>query len=192
MKIKKAVWLIAAVAPLFLSIQARPIIPVRPASSPSSFATCFCKFTARPGLTPGGTTSPPGTVDVLKITATGYTQGLEKGKCQSYCKGQWAARDKTELAKLYPQACGNMDLKVWAAIGTADYELVNAGTVNVGGVGNWTCPQGMWVHTDNRTCVQSAGCRVQGIPDQDLKGGYFFWKGDLYKLAGPATFTCKR
>lgn len=161
------------------------------ATNPTNFATCFCKFTARPGLTPGGSTSPPPEKEVLKLTAQGYTKVLEKGKCEAYCKGQWAARDKTELAKLYPGACGNMDLKAWAAIGTASYEIVNTASVSVGGVGNWTCGPGMWLHTDNRTCVMSAGCRVPGIPDQDLKGGYFFWRGDLYRLFGQATWTCK-
>jgi len=179
---KKAIWLFAAAVLLFFGVQAQLV----------EAATCFCKFTARPGLTPGGSPSPPPEQEVLKLTATGYTQVLEKGKCESYCKGQWAARDKAELAKLYHGACGNMDLKVSAAIGTAEYVVVNTGSINVGGVGNWTCGPGMWLHTDNRTCVTGAGCRVPGIPDQDLKGGYFFWKGDLFRLFGPATWTCKR
>lgn len=176
---KKSFWFLTAAVLLFLSVQAQSV----------NAATCFCKFTARPG----GNPSPPPTMEVLKVTAEGYTQGLEKGKCETYCKGQWAARDKTELAKLNPKACGNVDLRVYAAIGTAEYQLVNSGSINVGGVGQWTCPSGQWVHTDNRTCVAGVGCRVPGIPDQDLKGGYFFWKGDLFKLTNvQAGWTCKR
>lgn len=156
-------------------------------------ATCFCSFIAAPGTNPAAIQSPQSGqgIEVLKVTAGGYTQGIHKGRCQSYCKGQWSALDKTELAKRHPKACGSVGLVVFAKIGTAAYERANSASIDVGGVEQWTCPSGMWLHTDNRTCVTGAGCHVAGIPDQELKGGYFFWKGDLYKLMGPATWDCK-
>ena len=178
MTMKTSIWSLATGLLMFLGIHVQP----------ADAASCFCKFTARPG----GNPSPPPVREVLKVAAEGYTQGLEKGKCETYCKGQWAARDKTQLAKLNTQACGNVDLRAYAAIGTAEYQLVNSGSIDVGGVGQWMCPSGQWVHTDNRTCVVGAGCRVPGIPDQSLQGGYFFWKEELYKLAGEAGWTCKR
>jgi len=146
-------------------------------------ANCFCKFTANPYGKPK--------VEVLKLQESGYTQGLEKGKCKTYCQGQFDARDKKQLAELYPNGCGFIYLEAYAAIGTAPYDCVrgcSGGGFDVGGT--WGCPSGQWLHTDGKSCVTGAGCKVAGIPNQDLKGGYFFWQGDLFKITGPA--TCKK
>lgn len=142
-------------------------------------ANCFCQFFAA---------TPKLQVEVLKLQESGYTQGLEKGKCKTYCQGQFDAR-KDQLARLHPDACGNVAVRALAAIGTASYEQVRYEKVNVGGT--MVCPSGQWLHTDGKSCVAGTGCKVAGIPNQGLKGGdYFFWQGDLFKITGPA--TCKK
>jgi hypothetical protein len=186
---KKSLLLVAAGALLFLIAQAQSV----------EAAHCYCRFVAAlefniPISNVGAYPGQGGEV-VLQLEKDGYNQITEKGKCKSYCKGQWDAQDKMALAKKYsgaPGACGRVGLVVFAAIGTAAYERVNTGVFDVGGVLQMICPSGWWSSPDGRECHTGAGCRVPGIPDQDLKGDYFFWKGDLYKRAKFIGWTCKR
>jgi hypothetical protein len=115
-------WLTAAGALLLLGLQAQP----------AGAATCFCSFVAAPG-NPASIQSPSSGQgrEVLKVTAEGYVQGLHKGKCASYCQGQWGGRDKVALAKVHPDECGQVGLVVFAAIGTAAYERVNSASISV-------------------------------------------------------------
>lgn len=158
-------------------------------------ATCFCSIMVgrggnKPDLPQGMYPHNIGGREVLLKTQGGYTQGLGKGKCQGFCKGLWASQDLNSLAKQSSIPCGKVPLAVFASIGTSGYEMVNSAVVDLGGKEIWSCPKGQWLHSDGRSCVTGTGCRVEGVPDQQLQGGYFFWKGDLYKITGLAVWNC--
>lgn len=83
-------------------------------------ATCFCKVTANGA-------------EVAKPSKDGFVQGAQKEACKNYCRGQWDSRSNADLlawAKLSGK-CGDIDLKMEAAIGRANYEQVRRTTVNV-------------------------------------------------------------
>lgn len=82
-------------------------------------ATCFCKVLAN------GT-------EVAKPSKGGFVQGVQKEACKNYCRGTWDSKTNAELqawARLSGK-CGNIALKMDAAIGTAKYEQVRSTTVN--------------------------------------------------------------
>jgi hypothetical protein len=97
------------------------VLVVLVAAPPQSFAaTCFCRVTAN------GT-------EVAKPSKGGFIQGVQKEACRSYCRGEWDGRSNADLlawAKLLGQ-CGDIALKMEAAIGTANYQEVRSTTVNV-------------------------------------------------------------
>lgn len=98
---------------------------------PSPGATCFCKITANG-------------VEVDKRTSGGYIQHLQRGRCQDYCKGQWdtsSEQQRSEWARRLPGACGNVTVRMEAAIGTAGYEQVRSATIHLGAGPN-PCPYG--------------------------------------------------
>jgi hypothetical protein len=152
-------------------------------------ATCFCKWQASGCFT--------GTTEVQKDSKGGYIQGLQKEACKNYCRGLFdAPGNAAAVAKKLPNACGNVSLQLFAAIGTAGYEQVRSANINVGGTceTNCSCPPGHWLHSDGKSCVTGTGCKVPGIPNQGLAGGYFFWNGDLFHVTGPANCVqnCKK
>ena len=153
-------------------------------------ATCFCKWEASGCFT--------GTTEVQKDTKGGFIQGVQAEGCRNYCRGLFdVAGNPENVAKKLPKACGNVTLKLYAAIGTAGYQEVRSRVVNVGGTceTNCTCPAGQWLHSDGKSCVRSVGCKVPGIPDSNVgPGGYFWWHGDLFQVTGPANCiqNCKK
>lgn len=158
-------------------------------SASASAATCFCKWVASGCFT--------GATEVQKDTKGGFIQGLQKEGCKNYCRGLFDVAGNPEtVAKKLPNACGNVSLKLSAAIGTAGYEQVRSGTFNVGGTceTKCSCPPGHWAHSDGKSCVTGTGCRVPGIPNQNLAGNYFFWNGDLFHVTGSQSCvqTCRK
>lgn len=157
--------------------------------SSAEAATCFCKWVASGCFT--------GATEVQKDTKGGFIQGVQKEGCRNYCRGLFdVAGNPDRVAKKLPNACGNVTLKLSAAIGTAGYDEVRSRVINVGGTceTNCACPAGHWLHSDGKSCVTGAGCKVPGIPNQALAGGYFFWNGDLFHVTGPANCVknCKK
>jgi hypothetical protein len=104
------------IAAIFLSaVVMLAVAPVR-----SFAATCFCKVTAN------GT-------EVAKPSKGGYIQGLQTEACKNYCRGQWDSRSSADLlawAKLLGK-CGDISLRMDAAIGTASYQQVRSTSVKV-------------------------------------------------------------
>jgi hypothetical protein len=158
-------------------------------ADPASAAHCYCKWVAHDCF--------HGDSDVQKDEKDGFIQGAQAESCRNYCRGLWdVAGHPAQIAKQLPSACGNVTLSLFAAIGTASYQVVRGPQAfNVGGVCDHTCtcPAGQWLHTDGKSCVKGVACNVVGMPDQTLAGGYFFWKGQLYQITGPATCanSCK-
>lgn len=152
-------------------------------------ATCFCKWEASSCFT--------GATEIQKDTKGGFIQGAQKEGCKNYCRGLFDVAGNPEtVAKKLPNACGNVTLRLFAAIGTAGYEEVRSRVVNVGGTceTKCSCPAGHWLHSDGKSCVTGTGCKVPGMPNQSLAGGYFFWNGDLFQITGQATCVqnCKK
>jgi hypothetical protein len=88
--------------------------------SQSFAATCFCKVTANGA-------------EVAKPSKGGFIQGLQTESCKNYCRGQWDSRSGADLlawAKLSGK-CGDIFLRMDAAIGTASYQQVRSTTVKV-------------------------------------------------------------
>jgi hypothetical protein len=78
------------------------------AARPSVAATCFCQVTA------GGN-------EVDKPNKGDFIQGVQTEACKNYCRGVWDSKSGPDLAawaKLSGR-CGDIDLKMAAAIGTA-------------------------------------------------------------------------
>jgi hypothetical protein len=87
---------------------------------PSAAATCFCQV-----LADGQ--------EVAKPSKGGFVQGVQKEACRNYCRGVWDSKSSADLAawaKLSGK-CGDISLKMNAAIGTANYQEVRSTTVNV-------------------------------------------------------------
>jgi hypothetical protein len=158
-------------------------------------ATCFCSIMAgRGGNKPDVPTQlrPRNTVtEVFYQTQGGYIQAIDKAKCQGYCKGLWSAQNLEALAKQSMTPCGKVPLAVFAWCGTAVFEVVNTAVIDLGGQEVSVCPNNSWLHSDGKSCVTGTGVHVNGMPDQQLQGGYFFWKEDLFKIIGTAIWKCK-
>ena len=150
-------------------------------------AHCYCKWVARDCFT--------GDSEVQKDQKDGFIQGVQGEGCRNYCRGLWdVPGHPAQVAAKLPNGCGNVTLSLFAAIGTASYQLVRGPSAfNVGGSceRKCTCPPGQWLHSDGKLCVEGVACKVPGIPNQTLAGGYFFWEGQLYHLTGPATCVNK-
>lgn len=87
---------------------------------PSFAATCFCKVTANGS-------------EVAKPSKGGFIQGIQTEACKNYCRGQWDSRSSADLqawAKLSGK-CGDIFLRMDAAIGTASYQQVRSTNVKV-------------------------------------------------------------
>lgn len=94
--------------------------PAESSAPKAAPATCFCKVTANGK-------------EVDKPTDAGYNQLLQKEKCRKTCRALWDNASNDQLlqwAKASGQ-CGNIGLKMYAAVGTADYEEVRSKTINV-------------------------------------------------------------
>lgn len=158
-------------------------------------ATCFCSIMAgRGGTKPDLPTmlKPRNTGrEVFYQTQGGYIQAIDKAKCQGFCKGLWANQNLEALAKQSHIPCGRVPLAVFAWCGTAVFEVVNTAVMDLGGQEVAVCPNNSWLHSDNKSCVTGTGVHVNGMPDQQLQGGYFFWNGDLFKIIGTAIWKCK-
>lgn len=96
-----------------------PILQIA-APSASHAATCFCKVTANGQ-------------EVAKPSKGGFIQLFQKEACRNYCRGTWDSKSSADLsswAELASQ-CGGVELKMEAAIGTAEYKEVRKTTVEI-------------------------------------------------------------
>ena len=145
-------------------------------------AHCFCKVLANGQ-------------EVAKPTKGGFIQGIQKEGCKNYCRGLWDSGPAQRItwAKMLPitNTCG-INLAVYAAIGTAPYELVRGpGLINLGTlVNNCTCPSGETasnVILGQKYCLISPSlANVPGVPDQINAGGYVWNNGNFYRSSGAA------
>jgi len=110
-------------------------------------AHCFCKVTAN------GT-------EVAKPTKGGYVQPFQAEACRNYCRGLWDSSQAQRIAwaKLLPNACGNVTVRMEAALGTMGYQQVRGPETETGINGTQfvttcSCPSG-------RRCSRS--CRSMG------------------------------
>jgi len=153
-------------------------------------ATCFCKVLAYGA-------------EVAKPTKGGFIQGIQAEGCKNYCRGLWDSGPQQRMtwAKLHPNACGDVVLRIDAAIGTASYQTVRSETVHgVNGtqfVTTCTCPAGQvlsnWFAGNmgkKRYCIPPNGTPTP-LPDQLLLGGYLVQNHVLYKIIGPASCVTK-
>lgn len=151
--------------------------------SPTLSATCFCKVIANG-------------IEVAKPTKGGYVQPLQAGKCQDYCKGLWDAPGSPSAiwAHLVPNACGNVTVKMDAALGTMAYTTVRGPKVEPGINGTHfvttcSCPTGQTasnVIQGQKYCLIGPSlANVPGIPDQVSGGGAYVWNNsNFYQSSG--------
>lgn len=88
------------------------------------FAHCFCKVKAN------GT-------EVDALSFDGYKQVLDKGKCETKCRGEWdnsgPGNSQIEAwGKKAPGACGNVRVSMDAYVGTANANEVRSTMIDVG------------------------------------------------------------
>jgi hypothetical protein len=151
-------------------------------------ATCFCKVLAN------GT-------EVAKPTKGGFVQGLQSEGCKNYCRGLWdsGSQQRITWAKLLANACGDVSLRLDAAIGTASYQTVRSDMLHgINGthfVTTCTCPSGQVLSNafaGKKYCLPTTGTPIP-VPDQLLAGGYLVQNHVLYQILGPAscTTTCQ-
>lgn len=145
-------------------------------------ATCFCQVTAN------GT-------EVDKPSKGGFIQGVQGEACRNYCRGVWDSKsndDRLAWAKRLGQ-CGNISLKMAAAIGTANYQEVRSATVNVPCPPTpCICPPGSEYDANgpgNNKCKRPAGCTLNGAPNTAIANWGFVWGGTVYKWE--ACISCK-
>jgi hypothetical protein len=144
-------------------------------------ATCFCKVTAN------GT-------EIAKLTKGGYVQPLQAGKCQDYCKGLWDSPGApVTWAHQLPNACGNVTVKMEAALGTMSYTTVRGPDVQHGINGTHfvttcSCPSGQTVSNTiagQKYCLIAPSlAHVPGVPDS-VNGAYAWNNGYFYQTSGP-------
>ena len=147
-------------------------------------ATCFCKVTAN------GT-------EVAKPTKGGYVQPFQAEACRNYCRGLWDSPGNPSpsltWARLLPNACGNVTVKMEAALGTMSYQTVR-GPVTEHGINGThfvttcSCPSGQTASNvigGQKYClIGSALAHVPGVPDQ-VNGSYAWNNGYFYQTSGP-------
>lgn len=148
-------------------------------------ATCFCRVTAN------GT-------EVAKPTKGGFIQGVQTEGCKNYCRGLWDSGppQRQAWAHLLPGVCGDVSLKMEAAIGTASYQEVRSETEHgINGthlVTTCTCPAGQTLsqaYGGQKYCMTSTGTTI-AAPDQLLQGSGFIIQGQtLYQVHGKASCT---
>jgi hypothetical protein len=149
-------------------------------------ATCFCKVLAN------GT-------EVAKPNKGGYVQPIQAEACRNYCRGLWDSSpgQRVAWAKLLPNACGNVSLRMDAALGTMSYQTVRSGTeTGINGtqfVTTCTCPSGQNVSNafaGSKYCIPPTGIAVN-LPDQLLQGGALIQGHVLYQIIGSASCITK-
>ncbi len=149
-------------------------------------AHCFCKVIAN------GT-------EVAKPIKGGYVQPVQAEACRNYCRGLWDSGSPTRLAwaKLAPNACGNVSLRMEAALGTMSYQTVRSGTeTGINGtqfVTTCTCPSGQNVSNpfaNTKYCIPPTGIPIN-LPDQLLQGGALIQGHVLYTILGSASCVTK-
>jgi hypothetical protein len=150
-------------------------------------AHCFCRVTAN------GT-------EVAKPTKGGYVQPFQAEACRNYCRGQWDSGQAQRIAwaKLLPNACGNVTVRMEAALGTMGYQLVRGPETETGINGTQfvttcTCPSGQNVSNafaGNKYCIPPTGIALN-LPDQLLQGGALIQGHVLYQILGSASCVTK-
>jgi hypothetical protein len=151
------------------------------AGAPMS-ATCFCRVIAN------GT-------EVAKPTKGGYVQPIQAEACRNYCRGLWDGNQSQRVAwaHLAPNACGNVSLKMDAALGTMGYQTVrNETETGINGTHLVSaCPSGQQVSIPfggTSYCIPLTYIPL-ALPNQ-LMGAYLVQFQRLYQILGPAGTKC--
>jgi hypothetical protein len=150
----------------------------------SASATCFCKVTAN------GT-------EVAKPSKGGYVQPFQAEACRNYCRGLWDSgqAQRVAWAKLLPNACGNVTVRLEAALGTMGYQLVRGPETETGINGTHfvttcTCPSGQTASNTiggKKYClIPPSLANVPSVPDQ-VNGTYVWSGGNFYLSSGAQT-----
>ena len=165
------------------SAQPAPQPSPQPAPAPLSIgatAHCRCRVLTSSGF------------EVASQAKGGYFQPIQRDKCNDYCRGMWdgaSTEQKKSWAGLSPNACGNIELKVEAKLGTMGALTVRGpSTISLGGslVTECTCPAGQTLSKGNNYCITSTGIKVP-VKDQVLQGGYLIQGEILYLINGPSS-----
>jgi hypothetical protein len=162
---------------------AQPAPQDSPQPAPAQFgigvtAHCRCRVLTSSGF------------EVASQAKGGFIQPFQVNKCTDYCRGMWdgASDDaKKAWASLSPNACGNIQLRMEAKLGTMDpREARGLTTISLGGslVTECICPTGQTLSRGNNYCITSTGI-ILPVPDQVLQGGYLIQGGLLYLINGP-------
>lgn len=138
-------------------------------------------------------------VEVASQAKGGFIQPIQRDKCRDYCRGMWdGATDeqKKSWAGSLPNACGNVELRMEAKLGTMGAETVRGpSTISLGGslVTECICPAGQTLSRGNNYCITTTGINLP-VADQVLQGGYLIQGGVLYLINGPPCCRtyCKR
>lgn len=146
-------------------------------------ATCFCKILAK-------LPAADSYVEVARETKGGFDQLFQKEACRNYCRGIWDSDSSRQeyWAKLLPNACGDVSVKMEGALGTDSYQTLRGPViVHLGGVlvTECICPAGQKLSKGNNYCLAMNGINLPGVPDQVLQGGFLVQSEVLYKINGP-------